>query len=172
MKANNDNEMHLGDNIKNLMRTFHITQAELADELNMPDSQLCVLLQKQDINDDMLQKIANAMGYGVSVDMIKNYNHDDTIRYIINNYTLNVENGGTGTFIPNQENDNSSNFEEGSTQNNYVAEHAFELAEEIAELKTEILYLRMKLEPEVVDAEMKKKKKKTALNKEAKPGQI
>ena len=152
MRAINENEMHLGDNIKNLMRTFHITQAELADELDIPHSQLCNLLRKPDIDDDMLQKIADAMGYGVSVEMIQHYDHDDTIRYIINNYTQNVESGGNGTFMP----DNSSTFEEGSSQtnNNYVAEHAFELAEKNTALEKLLMYYRMKMEPEVVEKEI------------------
>jgi len=166
MKANNKNEVHLGDNIKNLMRTFHITQTELADKLGMPDSQLCVLLRKSDIDDSMLQKIADAMGYGVSVDMIQHYDHDDTIRYIINNYTQNVENGGTGNF----KNDNSTNstFEEGSQQtiNHYVAEHAFELAEKNTKLEKLLLYYRMKVNPEAVEKEI------ASLEKEVKPDQI
>lgn len=156
MQSNDTNQIHLGNNIKHLMRAFQLTQAQLADKLNMPDSHVCNLLQKTDIDDDMLQKIAEAIGNGVTTDLIKNYNHDDTIRYITNNYTQNVENGGTGTLIPNQ--DNSSIFQEGSTQNNYVAEQAFEAMKEIAELKTEIMRLRMKYEPDSVEKERKDKK--------------
>lgn len=163
MKADKKYEVHLGNNIKHLMKALGITQSQLADKLDMTVSQLCNLLQKADIDDAMLQKIVDAIGYGVSVSMIKNYNHQDTISYIINNYTQNVEEGGTGTLIPNQENDNSTNststFEEGSqpTINHYVAEQAFESMREIAELKTEIMRLRMKYEPEAVEAEIKKK---------------
>ncbi|MDR2921481.1 MAG: helix-turn-helix domain-containing protein [Tannerella sp.] len=153
MKANEASPIHLGNNIKHLMRAFQITQAQLADKLGMPDSHVCNLLQKADIDDPMLQKIAGAIGYGVTVDLIKNYNHDDTIKYITNNYTQTVENGGTGTLIPNQ--DNSSTFQEGSSQqiNNYVAEQAFEAMKEIAVLKTEIMRLRMKYEPDSVEKE-------------------
>lgn len=159
MKTNKEDEVHLGNNIKHLMRALGITQSELADKLDIPPSHLCNLLHKADIDDAMLQKIADAIGYGVSVDMIKSYNHDDTISYIFHNYTQNVENGGTGTLIPNQ--DNSSTFEEGSqpTINHYVAEQAFESMRENAELKTEIMRLRMKYEFEAVESEIKKKKK-------------
>lgn len=161
MKAKKEYKVHLGNNIKNLMRAFHITQAQLADTLSMTVSQLCNILQKPDIDDSMLQKIADGIGYGVSVDMIKNYNHDDTISYIINNYTQNVEEGGTGTLIPNQDNSSNSNFEQGSqpTINHYVAEQAFESMREISELKTEIMRLRMKYEPKAVEDEIKKKTK-------------
>lgn len=151
MQANDTNHIHLGNNIKHLMRAFQITQAQLADQLGVPDSHVCNLLQRADIDDPMLQKIADAIGYGVTVDLIKNYNYDDTIRYITNNYTQNIEDGGTGTLIPNQ--DNSSVFQEGSTQNNYIAEQAFEAMKEIAELKTEIMRLRMKYEPDSVEKE-------------------
>jgi len=155
MKTIEGQDNHLGNNIKHLMRAFQITQTQLAEKLGMPDSHLCNLLQKSDIEDGTLQKIAAAIGYGVNVDMIKNYNHEDTIRYIINNYTQNVENGGVGNF----KNDNSSIFQEGSqpTINHYVAEQVFEFLKENAELKTEIMRLRMKYEPDAVEAERKSK---------------
>lgn len=160
MKANKEDKVHLGNNIKHLMRALGITQSQLADNLGIPPSHLCNLLHKADIDDAMLQKIADAIGYGISVDMIKNYNHQDTISYIINNYTQNVEDGGTGTLIPNQDNSSNSTFEGGSqpTINHYVAEQAFESMRENAELKTEIMRLRMKYESEAVDAEIKRKK--------------
>lgn len=156
MKANEEHDIHLGKNIKHLMRAFQITQTQLAEKLGMPDSHVCNLLQKEDIDDSTLQKIADAIGYGVTVDMIKNYNHDNTIKYIINNDTQNVENGGIGNF----KNDNSSTFKEGSqpTINHYVAEQVFEFLKENADLKTEIMRLRMKYEPDAVENELKNKK--------------
>jgi len=156
MKANEEPVIHLGKNIKHLMRAFQITQTQLAEKLDMPDSYLCNLLQKANIDDSTLQRIAEAIGNGVSVDMIKSYNHDDTISYIVNNYTQNVENGGVG----NLKNDNNSTFQEGSQQtiNNYTAEKAFEYAEKIIDLKTEIMRLRMKYEPDAVESELKNKK--------------
>lgn len=117
---------------------------------------VCNLLQKADIDDNMLQKMADAIGHDVTPELIRDYNHDDIIKFITNNYTQNIENGGTGTLIPNQ--DNSSTFQEGSTQNNYVAEQAFEFLKEIAELKTEIMRLRMKYEPDAVEKEQNNKK--------------
>ena len=117
---------------------------------------VCNLLQKADIDDNMLQKMADAIGDDVTPELIRDYNHDDIIKFITNNYTQNIENGGTGTLIPNQ--DNSSTFQEGSTQNNYVAEQAFEFLKEIAELKTEIMRLRMKYEPDTVEQKRKDNK--------------
>jgi len=120
----------------------------------MPDSHVCNLLQKSDIDDNTLQKIADAIGFGVSVEMLKNYNHDDTIRYIFNTYNNTIENGGTnnGTF--------QEVFEKGSSQtNNYVAEQAFELAEKNTKLEKLLLYYRMKTGPETVEKEIESLKK-------------
>ncbi len=159
MKKNEEYDIHLGNNIKHLMRAFQMTQTQLADKLEMPDSHVCNLLQKANIDDTMLQRIADALGYGITVDGIKNYNHEDTISYITNNYTQNVENGGTGTLIPKQDNSSHSTFQEGSTQNNnYVAEQAFEFLKENADLKTEIMRLRMKYEADEVEREVKSRK--------------
>lgn len=172
MKVNEAYNAHLGNNIKHLMKAFQITQAQLADKLDTQDSHLCTLLQKPEIDDETLQKIADAIGHGVTAELIRNYSHDDTIKFITNNYTQNVENGGTGTLIPNQDNqnieeggtgnfknDNSTTFQEGSSQNNYVAEQAFVLAEKNTKLEKLLLYYRMKVEPEVVEKEMELLKK-------------
>jgi len=159
MKAIEEQDIHLGNNIKHLMRAFQITQTQLAEKIGMPDSHLCNLLQKSDMDDATLQKIADAIGHGVNMDMLKNYNHEDTISYIINNYTQNIENGGNGTLIPKQMNDNSSNFQEGSTQNNYTAEQAFILAEKNTKLEKLLLYYRMQIEPDLVKKEMESLKK-------------
>lgn len=159
MQTNETPDIHLGNNIKHLMKAFQLTQAQLAFDTNIPNSQLCNILQQPDIDNDTLQKIADAIGHGVTVDMIKNYNHDDTISYIINNYTQNVQEGATGTLIPNQ--NNTQKVEEGGTgtlipkqDNNYVAEQAFELAKENTRLEKVLLYYRMKIEPDAVEKEI------------------
>lgn len=158
MKANEKQDIHLGNNVKHLMRAFQITQTQLAEKLGIPDSHVCNLLQKADIDDETLERIAKALEHGVTVDLIKAYSHEDTISYIINNYTQNVENGGNGTLIPQQ--DNSSTFQEGSNPiiNNYVAEKAFEYSDKVSKLETEIMRLRMKYESDAVEAELKNKK--------------
>ena len=160
MKTNEQHDIHLGNNVKHLMRAFQITQAQLAVKLDMPDSHICNLLQKAEIDDTTLQKIADAIGNGISLETIKNYDHENTISYIINNYTQTVNEGGNGTLIPKQDNSSNSTFQEGSTQtnNNYAAEKAFEYAEKIIELKIEIMRLRMKYEPDAVESELKSKK--------------
>lgn len=158
MRNSEENTIHLGKNIKHLMRALQITQTQLAEKLGMPDSHVCNLLQKADIDDNTLQKIADAMGYGVTAEMIKNYNHEDTIKYIFNNYHNTIESGATnnGSF----QDDKSSTFQEGSTQNiNYVAEQAFELAEKNTKLEKLLLYYRMQIEPDAVKSEMESLKK-------------
>lgn len=145
-------EVHLGENIKHLMKALQIIQAELADKLDMPHSRFCNLLQKPDIDDDMLQRIADAMGHGVTVELIKNYNHDDTIQYIFNTYNNTIESGGTGT---------NANYEikTQENENNYVAEQVFVYADKITQLEKQLLYHRMLTEPEEVKKEMQALKK-------------
>jgi len=158
MKTDEPATIHLGKNIKHLMRALQITQTQLAEKLGMPDSHVCNLLQKSDIDDNTLLKIADAIGYGVSAEMIKNYNHEDTIKYIFNNYHNTIESGGTnnGSF----QDDKSTTFQEGSNQNNnYVAEQAFELAEKNTKLEKLLLYYRMQVEPDVVKNEIESLKK-------------
>ena len=151
MKKEGLNEnIHLGEKVKCLMRAFRLQQNDLAQKAGYSESQLSNILRKDGIDDETLERLAKGLGNGVTADMIKAYSHDDTVSYIVNNYTQNVEDGGTGSLIPEQNNDNSTNTY------NYVAEQAFEAMKEIADLKTEIMRLRMKYEPDTVDAERKK----------------
>lgn len=150
-----DKNIHLGENVKCLMRAFRLQQNDLAQKAGFSESQLSNILRKADIDDETLERLAKGLGNGVTPEMIKAYSHEDTVSYIINSYTQNVENGGTGTLQ-----DSRSTFNEGSTQNiNYVAEQAFELAEKNSKLEKLLLYYRMQIEPEVVKAEMESLKK-------------
>ena len=81
---------------------------------------------------------------------------------------MNVENGGTGNFKNDDSSITTSTFEEGSSQtnNNYVAERAFEFAEKNTKLEKLLLYYRMKVNPEAVEKEI------AALEREVKPDQI
>lgn len=155
MKKDELNEnIHLGENVKCLMRAFRLQQNDLAEKAGFSESQLSNILRKADIDDETLERLAKGLGNGVTPEMIKAYSHEDTVSYIINSYTQNIENGGTGTLQ-----DSRSTFQEGSTQNNnYVAEQAFEFLKEVAELKTENMRLRMKYEPDAVEVELKNKR--------------
>ncbi|PXV65463.1 hypothetical protein CLV62_10755 [Dysgonomonas alginatilytica] len=116
MKEDNLNESkHLGENVKHLMRAFHLQQNDLAENAGYSESQLSNVLRKADIDDESLERLAKGLGNGVTTDMIKAYNHEDTVSYIINNYTQTVADGGKGTLQQNNK------FQEGSaqTQTNY-----------------------------------------------------
>ncbi|NDV96589.1 XRE family transcriptional regulator [Dysgonomonas sp. 521] len=169
MKKDESNEnIHLGENIKFLMRAFRLQQNELAEKSGYSESQLSNILRKADVDDETLVRLAKGLGHGVTPEMIKAYSHEDTVSYIINNYTQNVENGGVGNYskddytqnvqdggVGNLKNDNNSTFQEGSSQvNNYVAEQAFALAEKNTRLEKLLLYHRMQTEPEAVKKEM------------------
>lgn len=82
-------EAHLGNNIRKLRSVLGLSQSDLADKMKMPASQLCKLEQQRNLDDEMLDKIAEAMG--VSVDTIKNYNHEATINFIISHNTFSGE---------------------------------------------------------------------------------
>lgn len=156
MKKDELNEnIHLGENVKCLMRAFRLQQNDLAQNTGYSESQLSNILRKADIDDETLVRLAKGLGNGVTPEMLKAYSHEDTINYIINSYTQNVESGGTGTLQ-----DSRSTFNKGSqpTINHYTAEKAFEYSEKIAELKTEIMRLRMKYESDLVEKELKNKK--------------
>jgi len=156
MKKDELNEnIHLGENVKCLMRAFRLQQNDLAEKAGFSESQLSNILRKADIDDETLERLAKGLGNGVTPEMIKAYSHEDTMNYIINNYTQNVEDGGVGNF----KSPNSSTFQEGSIQNNYVAEQAFELAEKNTKLEKLLLYYRMKTEPEAVEKEIESLKK-------------
>ncbi|NDV97256.1 XRE family transcriptional regulator [Dysgonomonas sp. 521] len=157
--------IHLGENIKCLMRAFRLQQNELAEKSGYSESQLSNILRKADVDDETLVRLAKGLGHGVTPEMIKAYSHEDTVKYIINNYTQNVENGGTGTYNKDDYTqniqdggigNNNSTFQEGSQQtiNNYVAEQAFTLAEKNTKLEKLLLYHRMQTEPEAVKKEM------------------
>jgi len=154
MKKDDPGNIHLGENVKCLMRAFRLQQNDLAEKAGYSESQLSNILKKEEMDDETLERLAKGLGNGVTADMIRSYSHEDTLRYIINNYTQNVENGGTGNLGDNSTN---STFSAGSAQNNYAAEQAFEFLREIGDLKTEIMRLRMKYEPQTVEAEQNKK---------------
>lgn len=154
MKGNDENgKKHLGNNIKCLMHAFHLQQNDLAQRTGYSESQLSNILKKEDIDDETLERIAKGLGNGVTPEMIKAYNHKDTVQYIFNTYN-NTLNGGKGNF------QDSPTFESGSSQTNntYVAEQAFEFLKENAELKVEIMRLRMKYEADAVESDLKNKK--------------
>lgn len=153
--------IHLGENVKFLLRAFRLQQNKLAEKSGYSESQLSNILRKADIDDESLERLAKGLGHGVTPEMIKAYSHEDTVKYIINNYTQNVEDGGNGTLIPNQNNSNTQNVEDGGNGtlipnqvNNYVAEQAFSLAEKNTKLEKLLLYHRMQTEPEAVKKEM------------------
>lgn len=166
MSTHKEYDVHLGNNIKHLMKAFHITQSQLADKMGEPGSHICNLLQRAEIDEKMLQRIAKALENGITVEMIKAYDHEDTQQYIINNYNQTIESGATGTY--NKDDSQSkqtiedggtgtyhkTDFQEGSTQANYVAEQAFIYAEKNTQLEKLLLYYRMKIEPEEVEKEM------------------
>jgi len=96
---------HHGQNVRDIMHFFDIRQYELAEKMGLQPSNLSNVLQKETLDDATLNKIADALGHGITADCIKNYNRDLHRQIIINNQTVNEGGKGVVTIT-----DNSTNF--------------------------------------------------------------
>jgi transcriptional regulator with XRE-family HTH domain len=141
---------HQGKTLRMLRNLLGKTQAQVAKDNNMSQSKIFDLEMKEELSDKELDVFSKY--YGVSVLFLKRFDVDALAHGdVITNYN---------TLHDHSSLNSTSNFQEGSTQNNnYVAEQAFESMRENSELKTEIMRLRMKYEPEDVEKEIKNKKK-------------
>ncbi len=92
-------KVHHGRNIKRLREMLGVKQESIAIELDMSQQTISKLEQKEEIDDKVLQKVAQVLN--VPIDAIKNLNDDATTNYIntfynnqgngfiANNYTFN-----------------------------------------------------------------------------------
>ena len=74
--------VHHGRNIKRLREILGVKQGILASEFNITQQAVSDLERKAQINDDMLERIANVLK--VPVDAIKNFNEEATVNIIAN----------------------------------------------------------------------------------------
>jgi transcriptional regulator with XRE-family HTH domain len=75
---------HQGKNVKRIREILGIKQDALARDLGISQQAISSLEQKEALEKDMLEKIAQAMK--VSPEMIKNFDEEKTIYNIQNNY--------------------------------------------------------------------------------------
>ncbi len=73
-------KVHHGRNIKRLREMLGVKQEYIANELNMTQQTISKLEQREEIEDEMLEKVAKIMN--VPVDAIKNLNDEATTKYI------------------------------------------------------------------------------------------
>ena len=77
-------KVHHGRNIKRLREMLGVKQEYIAHELNMTQQTISKLEQKEEIDDEMLGKVAGILN--VPVDAIKNLNDEATFNIIANSY--------------------------------------------------------------------------------------
>jgi Helix-turn-helix. len=154
-----------GENIKYLLDVFGINQVQLSEKAGIPQSTLSVLLSKDIIDDESLTKISEALGNGLTVECLKQYNHDETKRFVVYNLYQTVNEGGRAynsgsisqDLTENAKVYNSGSQDESTTTINNPLDKVIKLAEELREAEVMKMYYRMKVEPEKVEEEMQKK---------------
>lgn len=97
--TNPTHKVHHGRNIKRLREMLGVKQEYIANELNLTQQAVSKLEQKENIEDEILDRVSKVLG--IPLDAIKNLNEDATTNYIntfynnqgngfiANNYTFN-----------------------------------------------------------------------------------
>jgi len=88
-------KVHHGRNIKRLREMLGVKQEYIANELNMTQQTISKLEQKEEIEDEILEKVAKSLN--VPMDAIKNLNDEAATNYINTFY----DNHGHGFFSNN-----------------------------------------------------------------------
>ena len=76
--------VHHGRNVKRLCEMLGVKQDTLAKELNLSQQKVSRLESKEELDDEMLNKIAKVLN--VPVDAIKSYNDDVAVNIISNTF--------------------------------------------------------------------------------------
>lgn len=82
-------ENNVGGNIKQLRDILGISQNQLAMQSGISANTLRKVESQKTVDDKMLDKIA--AGMGVPAELIKRYNHKDTVNYIVSNNTFDAK---------------------------------------------------------------------------------
>jgi transcriptional regulator with XRE-family HTH domain len=77
-------QIHFGQNIKRLREILGIKQETIAQGLNITQQAMSKLEQKAEIEDEVLQKVANFLH--IPVEAIKNFNEKSAINIIANTF--------------------------------------------------------------------------------------
>ncbi|SCD21205.1 Transcriptional regulator [Proteiniphilum saccharofermentans] len=81
------NRKHLGYNVKRLREILGVKQEDLAERLHLTQQSVSKLENKEDLDNETLEKIANAMN--IPSDAIKNFTDEGAIHIISNNFSDN-----------------------------------------------------------------------------------
>src|SRR5580704_3794478 len=85
---------HMGRKIEKIRTLKGIKQDTLAKQLGMTQGMLSRIEQSEEVDDDKLQKIADALG--MTIEALKNFNEENVVSFIQNNYD-NATGGPQGT---------------------------------------------------------------------------
>ncbi len=124
--------VHHGRNIKRLREMLGVRQEILAAELDMSQQNLSLLEQKAEIEDKLLERVADFLH--VSVEVIKNMNDEATINYINSFY----------------DNSNNNQSHQGQLENYYYTINPIDKIEELYEEKMKLYERMLKTEQEKI----------------------
>ena len=98
MQQHGTKAIHEGRNIKRIREILGIKQDALAMDLGISQQAISALEQKEALDRDMMEKVAQALK--VSPEAIKNFNEENTINIFSNTYQDNSSILGTYNFNP------------------------------------------------------------------------
>jgi len=117
---------HVGDNIRHIRKTMGMSQKDLAEKMHTAQQTLSEIENSEEVSEQHLESVAKALG--ISTDVILDYEHENTVNYIITNNTI----------TNNNENSNTSGINLESTPHhtstiNYPIEEVVQLYKELLE---------------------------------------
>lgn len=81
------NRGHLGYNVKRLREILGVKQEDLAERMHLTQQSVSKLENKEELDNETLEKIANAMN--IPADAIKNFTDEGTVNIISNTFSDN-----------------------------------------------------------------------------------
>jgi transcriptional regulator with XRE-family HTH domain len=113
-------QRHTGKNIKAIREILRVKQEVLADALGVSQQSISLMEQRETVEADLLQKIANILK--VPVEAIENFREDAAVSYIANTYN-------------NTNNDSVNNGVQYNPMFNYYADKLIDLYERMLKEK-------------------------------------
>ena len=81
----------VGRNIVQLRRIRGMSQQDLATKMKIKQQTLSKIENSEEVDDETLERVAQALE--IPAEVIRNYDHEDTINYIVTNNTITAEEG-------------------------------------------------------------------------------
>ncbi|MEA5044389.1 MAG: helix-turn-helix transcriptional regulator [Petrimonas sp.] len=81
------NRKHLGYNVKRLREILGVKQEDLAERLNLTQQSVSKIENKEDLDNETLEKIANAMN--IPSEAIKNFTDEGAVHIVSNSFSDN-----------------------------------------------------------------------------------